>query len=136
MTKRNLLSLIAAVCLFSVLAPDSHAQGPADKKLTLQKARDAYCNLRSQVLLEYQATVKPNWEVVLGDPAKSDPKPREAGLKMLNGLHFSMKLNPADKVTVDHSSDAPPPNEKVAAGFQQINSGMDQALDGFFATWS
>src|SRR5438270_13213473 len=47
-----------------------------------------------------------------------------------------MTLHPDDNVKVDHSSDAPPPNDQAAAGFEQIYSGMNQAVDGFFSTWS
>lgn len=107
-----------------------------DRKEVVKQARQSYCNLRDLGLAEFQATIKPNWEVVLGDQVKTDPKSAEAALKLLNGLHFSMKLDSADKVTVDHSADAPPPNEKAAAGFEQIYSGMSQAMDGFFETWS
>ena len=145
MKKLNLWVLMTAACLFSMAAPATHAQDPSHKKETvqnahdkaiLQNAHDAYCNLRTQGLVELQATIKPNWEVVLGDQVKKDPKSAEAGLKMLNGLHFTMTLHPDDNVKVDHSSDAPPPNEQAAAGFEQIYSGMSQAVDGFFSTWS
>jgi hypothetical protein len=45
-------------------------------------------------------------------------------------------MDASGNVKVDHSTDAPPPNEQVATGFNQIYSGMDQALSGFFQSWS
>ena len=145
MKKLNLWVLLRVVCLFSMAVPVTFAQDPSHKKemvqnahdqAILQNAHDAYCNLRTQGLVEFQATIKPNWEVVLGEQVKNDPKSAEAGLKLLNGLHFTMTLHPDDNVKVDHSSDAPPPNGQAAAGFEQIYSGMNQAVDGFFSTWS
>jgi len=53
----------------------------------------------------------------------------------LNGLHFSMLLDRNDKVTVTHHSDTEPSNEQQRQGFDQIYSGMDQAINGFFTTW-
>src|SRR5262249_33687969 len=55
---------------------------------------------------------------------------------MLNGLHFTMVLDQQGKVSVKHRSDVEPPNEQARHGFEQIYSGIDQAVSGFFATWS
>ena len=85
---------------------------------------------------EFQASIRPNWELTLKKELQSNPEGAQNGLKMLNGIHFSMTLDPQGNVKVEHNTDAPPPNEAAAAGFQQIYSGMDQAVSGFFATWS
>src|SRR5205807_10672221 len=85
---------------------------------------------------EFQATIKPTWELTLKKELATNPEGAQNGLKMINGLHFSMVLDPDGEVKVSHSTDAPPPNEQAAKGFEQIYGGMDQAVSGFFATWS
>lgn len=118
------------------LAAMAQAQTPvADSKKVIEDARHAYYSLRTAGLDEFRATVKPNWELVLKDQMKADPAAAQAGLKLLNGLHFSMLLDQSDKVTVTHHTDVPPSNEQQRQGFDQIYSGMDQAISGFFATW-
>ncbi|HWG39077.1 MAG TPA: hypothetical protein VN658_00910 [Candidatus Acidoferrales bacterium] len=121
------------VCGFAAMA---QSQTPvANRKKVIEDARHAYYSLRAAGLDEFRATVKPNWELVLKDQLKSDPVSAQAGLKLLNGLHFSMLLDRSDKVTVAHHTDTAPINEQQRQGFDQIYSGMDQAINGFFTTW-
>jgi hypothetical protein len=47
-----------------------------------------------------------------------------------------MLLDKDGKVTVTHHTDTEPANEQQRQGFDQIYSGMDQAITGFFTTWS
>ena len=107
-----------------------------EQKRVIEQARRAYYGLRALGLDEFQAAVKPNWEIVLKGQLKADPVAGERGLKVLNGLHFSMVLDKDGKVTLTHHTDAEPANEQQRKGFDEIYSGMDQAIDGFFATWS
>lgn len=107
-----------------------------DNKKVIEDARRAYYSLRTAGLDEFRATVKPNWELVLKDQLKADPVGAQAGLKLLNGIHFSMLLDDASKVTVTHHTDSEPSSEQQRKGFDDIYSGMDQAISGFFATWS
>lgn len=127
------LPLLMACCLVSI----AQSQTPiADSKKVLEDARHAYYSLRTAGLDEFRATVKPNWALVLKDQLASDPAAAQAGLKLLNGIHFSMLLDQKDKVTVTHHSDIEPSNEQQRKGFDDIYSGMDQAITGFFTTWS
>ena len=130
---RKLCSHLLLASTFAALA---QSQTPAtNSKKVIEDARQSYYSLRSAGLEEFRATVKPNWELVLKDQIKADPAAAQAGLKLLNGLHFSMLLDRADKVTVTHRTDIAPSNEKQREGFDQIYSGMDQAINGFFTTW-
>lgn len=126
---------VAFLCagLFVLAALPVHG---ADKKEVIRQARAAYYSLRGLGLAEFRASMTPNWEVVLKDQMRSDPQSAQAGLKLLNGLHFTVSMDSAGVVKVDHSTDGPPPNEQVASGFNQIYSGMDQAISGFFQSWS
>jgi hypothetical protein len=146
---RLYLPLLLAGCFCSMAvaqAPKTPDQDAA-RKGVVQQGHDAYYNLRAHGLDEFQSTIKPNWEIVLKDQMKPDPSatPEQAkatqeqvqnALKLLNGLHFTMLLDKDGKVTVTHRADAEPPNEQTRQGFDQIYSGMDQAVSGFFATWS
>ena len=119
------------------LLTTAQSQTPvANSKKVMEDARHAYYGLRAAGLDEFRATIKPNWELVLKDQIKADPVAGQAGVKLLNGLHFSMLLDRSDKVTVTHHTDTPPSNEQQRQGFDQIYSGMDQAINGIFATWS
>ena len=102
----------------------------------VEQARHTYYSLKTAGLDEFQSTVKPNWEIVLRDQLTTSPENAHAALKLLNGLHFSMLLDKDGKVTMSHHADIEPSNDKQREGFDQIYSGMDQAVSGFFATWS
>lgn len=127
------LPLLMACSLVSMAQSQTQV---ADSKKVLEDARHAYYSLRAAGLDEFRATVKPNWAPMLKDQLASDPAAAQAGLKLLNGIHFSMLLDRTDKVTVTHQTDTAPSNEQQRKGFEDIYSGMDQAINGFFTTWS
>lgn len=133
-TRLHLQALILlAACFFAVSATPSHA---VDRKEVITHARESYYSLRGMGLLEFQSSIKPTWEITLADQIRSDPAGAQRGLDLLNGLHFNMTLDDRGKVKVEHRADIAPPNEQAAKGFNQIYSGMDQAVSGFFDTWS
>jgi hypothetical protein len=134
--KRRSLGLCALLMLACGLAAAQSTVPAADSKKVVEKARQAYYNLRTAGLDEFRATIKPNWSLVLKDQLKADPEKGEAAVKLLNGLHFSMLLDKDGKVTVTHHTDTEPANEQQRQGFDQIYSGMDQTITGFFTTWS
>src|SRR6478609_7266218 len=131
------LKFCLPLLLLCGVAVAAQAQKPVtDRKKVIEDARHAYYSLRTAGMDEFRATIKPNWELVLKDQLAADPAAAQAGLKLLNGLHFSMLLDQNDKVTVTHHADTAPANEQQRQGFDQIYSGMDQAINGFFTTWS
>ena len=134
--KHRSFGLCALLLLACGLAAAQSPVPAADSKKVVEKARQAYYNLRTAGLDEFRATIKPNWELVLKDQLKADPEKGQAAVKLLNGLHFSMLLDKDGKVTVTHHTDTEPANEQQRQGFDQIYSGMDQAITGFFTTWS
>jgi hypothetical protein len=146
--RRPSLLLLLAGCLSSVAVAQTTkpatkpqasavdtAEQAANRKI-VQRGHDAYYSLRARGLDEFQATVQPNWKQVLQGQNVTDPAQLESALKLLNGLHFNMLMDKEGKVTVRHTSDAEAPNAQVQQGFDQIYSGIDQAVSGFFATWS
>jgi hypothetical protein len=132
------LALLFAVCFSNVaLAQTAAAPNKDDlRKQVVQRGHDAYYSLRSLGLVEFQSTIKPNWAQVLKDQNASDPAQAQAALNLLNGLHFTMVLDKNGNVTVKHRTDTEPANEQVRQGFEDIYSGINQAVSGFFATWS
>ncbi len=134
------LGLCALLLLAYGLAAAQNQTGtnPDDlgSKIVVERARKAYYNLRTAGLDEFRATITPNWSLVLKDQLNANPEKGQAALKLLNGLHFSMLLDKDGKVTVTHHADTEPANEQQRSGFDQIYSGMDQAITGFFTTWS
>jgi hypothetical protein len=135
--KPRWFSFCLPMLLICGLAAAAQSQTPVpDRKKVIEEARHAYYSLRGAGLDEFRATIKPNWEILLKDQIKTDPVGAQAGLKALNGLHFSMLLDGNDKVSLTHHADAAPVNEQQRKGFDDIYSGMDQAISGFFTTWS
>ena len=120
------------------VAQTGTASGADDvmRKQVVQRGHDVYYSLRAHGLDGFQSTIQPNWEQVLQAGGANDPAQMEAALKLLNGIHFTMLLDKDGNVTVTHKTDTEPPNEQVRQGFNQIYSGIDQAVSGFFATWS
>lgn len=109
---------------------------PAAQQEIVKRARHSYYSLRAAGLDEFQSTITPDWEKVLRDQGVSDSAKIQDALQLLNGLHFSMVLDQNGAITVNHRSDVEPPNEQVRQGFEQIYGGIEQAVSGFFATWS
>lgn len=137
---RCTISLSLLLVLISVLTTAQTASAAKNKVAAQQevvkRARQSYYSLRAAGLDEFQSTITPNWESVLRDQGISDPAQLQAALQLLSGLHFTMLLDHDGKVTVNHRTDVEPPNEQARQGFDQIYSGIDQAVSGFFATWS
>src|SRR5260370_10334756 len=128
--------LLVLTCTCGPFTPAGFARNQNDGKEVIRQARFAYYSLRRLGLSEFRSSLIPNWEVVLDQTIKSDPVRRQDALKALNSLHFHMLLDSAGVVTVAHQQDAPAANEKVAVGFDQIFKGMEEAVTGFFSTWS
>lgn len=131
-----------ALCLLGLGLPaaaadkKTEAKAPAKKEL-MRQARAAYYNLRNEGLIEFRASVVPDWGPTLEPVSKTaDAAAIERAKKILGGLHFAMSLDSANKVKVTHSADVSAENAEMAKGFNQIFEGMEQALTGFFETWS
>jgi len=139
------LWLFAFICcgLWNLALPYAHGadqtdqdKANKDRKQVVQRARDSYYSLRRLGLVSYESSITPNWKVTLKDQIKADPPGADASLKLLDGLHFAMSLDPSGNVKVTHHTDVVPPSRQVADGFDQIYGGMEQAVSGLFATWS
>lgn len=113
----------------------SSAQAIANKKQIIRDARNAYYNLRSEGLAEFQCSVTPNWKALLADLSRSDPDAADRAVKTLSNLHFNARLGRDGKVRITHN-DLAAQDQKMADALQQIYGGMEQMTSGFFDTWS
>jgi hypothetical protein len=128
-----ILLCCSVVCLTLPLA---YAADRADKREIVKQARAAYYSLRGRGLDEFESNVQPNWRLVLKDQLAADPANAEKALTMLNGIHFLVALGRDGAVKITHREDVAPVNQQAAEGFKQIFSGMEQAMSGFFDSWS
>jgi len=133
---RAWMALLLCCSMLTFALPLAHGADRADKRDIIKKARAAYYSLRSHGLDSFDASVQPNWRLVLKEQLAQDPAGAEKALTMLNGIHFKISLGQDGKVTITHHEDVAPTNQKAAEGFEQIFSGMEQAMSGFFDSWS
>jgi len=131
--KTFVLSTTAILLAATSIAPLRAADRP-DKKELISQARSMHYSMRREGLDSFQANISVNWEVVLKGQA-STPEQKTNALRMLNGLHFGQSFDAAGKSTITHRADVPAPNAGVQAGYDQIFSGMDQAITGFMDTY-
>ena len=122
--------------ILSFALPLAYGAGNVDKQEIVTRARQSYYSLRNRGLVEFTVSVQPNWRLVLKDQLAADPVAAEKALTMLNGIHFLVALGPDGAVKITHREDVAPINEEAAKGFQQIFSGMEQAMSGFFDSWT
>ncbi len=114
------------------------AQAPVasrDPKGVLAQARAAYYNLSSRGYQQYRFQAKPDWAVMLGDQAKTNPAGYEAALAIFAKLRFDVVVDAHGQAKISHN-EVDAPNEQTRAGLTQVYGGMDQMLTGFFQTWT
>ena len=131
----KLWALILA-CVWGLTLPVAQGADVANKREIIQQAKQSYYGLRARGWIEFQASVQPNWRMVLKEQLDKDPLNAEKALTMLNDIHFLVSLGPNGAVKITHRTDVAPINEQAAEGFNQIFSGMEQAMSGFFDSWS
>jgi hypothetical protein len=130
------LPVFLCCSVLGLTLPFAYGTGIPDKRDIVKQARAAYYSLRNRGLDEFQSSVQPNWRLVLKDQLAADPANAEKALTMLNGIHFVVSLGRDGAVKITHREDVAPVNEQAAEGFKQIFSGMEQAMSGFFDSWS
>jgi hypothetical protein len=123
----------AVLALSTILARPAIAADRADKREIIRQARAAYYSLRRSGLDSYQVNITVDWDVVLG-PGQTTEQ-RKNALRLLNGLHFGQSLDANGKSIITHRADVPAPNAQAQSGYDQIFTGMDQAISGFMDTY-
>lgn len=137
MMKKRAMSVLWASFLICccVVPPRSSAQAVPNKRQILSQARQAYYNLRTEGLSEFQCGVTPNWEALLQDQRKQDPKSADAAIETLGQLRFTIKLGADGKIKLTHN-ELTGQTQQMADALRQIYGGMEQMTSGFFETWA
>jgi hypothetical protein len=120
------------LCLLFLTAAGASA---ADKRDVIKEARTSYYSLQTQGLAGFQCNLTPNWDALLEDTKKTDPKAADRAISMLRQLQFTVSLGTTGSAKVTHTTIAAT-DDKMAEGLNQIYSGMEQMVSGFFDTWS
>lgn len=131
------------VCLFafplSSYAQDKKPAAQSSKRVDnpqelARKARAEYYNLRSEGFEHYQCSLIFDWDAMLAALKVQDPD-TAARIKRFKEIHFTFSLGSTGAVQTSHD-EIEITSEDEARRFNQVCSGMDQMVKGFFQTWS
>lgn len=111
--------------------------GRTSAKLTdndeiIRAAQSAYYNLPKEGVTEFTCSVIPDWAATLKQELKSDFRPDNPALKLLNGIHFWVSVNETGKIKLTHQVDANPTSPSQLDDFQKAISGTEEMIDGFW----
>ena len=120
-------TLMTVVCALANAGPQSSA---VEKKQILASAREKYYNLRRAGLIEFEASISPNWQVVADFRSNTD------ALKVLEGMNLAISIDSESKLRMDRRTDLIPATEKSSDYMKKIFDDMDQAVSRFISTWS
>ena len=123
----------SGLLLCFIMGSSAAAKSPAaqnKQREVIVRARDSYYSLKRFGLAGFRANIQPNWARML------EMSPQSSGVKLLNGLHFSIVFGADGNVVVNHETEVPPPNEDLAKRYNEIFAGIDKVMTGFFATWN
>ncbi|WP_243383498.1 hypothetical protein [Geothrix alkalitolerans] len=120
--------------------PKAAPKAPAPKAVpdpegVLQKARAAYVNLAGKGFNRYRFVATPDWAAMLADQAKANPEGYKAAMDLFAKVRFDVRVGPQGDAQVSHNT-VDSPNPQTTAGLNQVYSGMEQTLTGFFQTWA
>jgi hypothetical protein len=125
-------SWVALFGLFVLMGAGANA---ADKKDVVREARAAYYSLQTRGLSQFQCNMTPNWDSLLADTKKTNPVGADRAISMLRQLQFTVTQGSRGPAKVTHTT-ITATDDKMAEGLNQIYSGMEQMVSGFFDTWS
>jgi hypothetical protein len=118
--------------------PSLQAAAPkavADAESLLRPARAAYVNLAGKGFNRYRFVATPDWAAMLAALAKTNPEGYRAALDLFAKVRFDVLVGPQGDAQVSHNT-VDSPNPQTTAGLNQVYSGMEQTLTGFFQTWA
>ena len=107
----------------------------ASEKDTIIQARNAYYSLAAHGFANFRCNLTPNWMEILRDGFRTNPAGANHALDILKKLIFVVTVANGAEAKVTHNTVAAE-NKIMAEGLQQIYSGMEQTVVGFFTTWT
>lgn len=133
-----ILFALMAGCGAASWGPSLHAAAPKaapDPEGVLRQARLAYVNLAGKGFNRYRFVATPDWAAMLAELAKSNPAGYDAAMKLFAKVRFEVLVGAQGDAQVSHNV-VDTPNQESTAGMNQVYSGMEQILTGFFQTWT
>jgi len=134
MRHTSCLKLLSTGLLLAMLSPPE--AGCADKREIILAAQHSYYNIPNQGLTEFQCSVVPDWAAMLKQELKSEVKPDNPALKLLDGVHFWVSVNRNGITKLTHQVDANPTAPSSIENLQQAISGIEETIDGFWKSAS
>ncbi len=133
---------VLMACLAGLAAPALKAAQPTppaaakvQPEAILSQARGAYVGLSDRGFRGYRFAVTPDWPLTLSELAKSNPAGYEAALKLLKQIRYEGRVGAHGQSQISHNF-VDTPNEASTSGLNQVNQGVEQAINGFFQTWA
>ncbi|SRR5258708_11651433 len=125
--------LVVFLVLALVNAGCAHTQDKGDFIRTVQ---GTYYSLPKNGITELQCSVAPDWAAILRQEMKTEVKPDNAGLKLLNGVRFWVSVNETGKAKLTHQVDRYPQSAPNMDDLQKAIGGVEETVDGFWRTAS
>jgi len=107
-----------------------------DKGDFIRAVQGAYYSLPKKGITELQCSFAPDWAAILGQETKTEVKSDNAGLKLLNGVHFWVSVSETGKAKLTHQVDRYPQSPPNMDDFQKAIGGVEETVDGFWRTAS
>lgn len=107
-----------------------------DKGDFIPTVQGAYYSLPKKGITELQCSVAPDWAAILRQEMKTEVKADNAGLKLLNGVHFWVSVSETGKAKLTHQVDSYPQSPQNMDDLQKAIGGVEETVDGFWRTAS
>ncbi len=129
---------LPGICALALAPAAQAADKPADVLAAddqlIAQARASYYSLKREGMAEFRCRVAPNFEAVIAELRKTNAAEADRRAKLFQRMRFDVTVPIEGNVSLTHSYDGEVPAD-LAANFDKINHGMDQAVRGFFMTW-
>lgn len=124
-----------AAPVLEVAQPAPPTKAKVQPEAILSQARGAYVGLAEKGFRGYRFAVTPDWPLTLAELAKTNPTGYEAAVKLLKQIRYEGRVGAHGQSQVTHNF-VDTPNEGATSGLNQVNQGVEQAINGFFQTWA
>jgi hypothetical protein len=126
LARKAVTALLLCACL-------SVAAFAADVSQVIKNARDSYYTLKSQGLKTFKCDAQPDWQKILEKIDMHPVSATDPRLKKLAGLHYAVAVDEQGQATVTPYMVNGGP---IDPSMDQMVSGMQQMLSGFYQTWT
>ena len=107
-----------------------------DRSDFIRTAQSAYYSLPKKGITELQCSLAPDWAAILRQEMKTEVKPDNAGLKLLNRVRFWVSVSETGKAKLRHQVDRYPQSPRDMDDLQKAIGGVEETVDGFWRTAS